>query len=94
MMQFSEVLHLDCDCLSIDHIIRFSYENDPEYASSERIITIDVSLVNYKGFWKRLWYGLKYAFGYKSRYGPYEVFLMNKKNAFALNNFINDAFNE
>ena len=74
-MQFSEVLHLDCDCLSIDHIIRFSYENDPEYASSERIITIDVSLVNYKGFWKRLWYGLKYAFGYRCRFGAWDEFL-------------------
>lgn len=92
MMEFSEVLHLDCDCISPEHILRFSYEKEPECQIEDQWITVDVILVNSRGFWQRAWYGVKYAFGYKSRFGPFDEFVMNKHNAMALKGFIEEVY--
>jgi hypothetical protein len=93
MMEFSEVLHLDCDCTSAEHTVRFVYQPDEEYFHEDGpLICMDVNLVQYRGFWKRLWYGIKYVFGHKSRYGPFSEFVMNKKNATELITFIEQAY--
>jgi hypothetical protein len=34
-----------------------------------------------KSFWSRLKYGLKYIFGYKSRYGAWDEFILNPNDA-------------
>ena len=36
--------------------------------SSNVDLTIDIHLHTNRGFFSRIWYGLKYVFGYKSRY--------------------------
>ena len=32
-------------------------------------------------FWSRVKYGIKYIFGYKSRYGAFDEFIINPKDA-------------
>ena len=64
-----------CECSSCEHQMVVSWDdNDDE-------VYVHVHLADYKGFWKRLWYGLKYAFGYKSRYGAFDEVILRKEDA-------------
>lgn len=69
-----EILLL-CDCSSAEHqmIVRWNDEDNEVYVS--------MHLANSFGFLKRLWYGLKYAFGYKSRYGAFDEVILRKEDA-------------
>jgi len=66
-----------CECHSTDHQLVFLYDDDPAW---DRIY-VHVHLSPKRGFWKRLWYGLKYAFGYRSRYGDFDEFVINPDDA-------------
>ena len=44
-------------------------------------VYVSVHLSTYHGFWKRLWHGLKYAFGHKSRYGAFDEVILRKEDA-------------
>jgi hypothetical protein len=37
-----------------------------------------------------LWFGLKYAFGFKSRFGAWDEFLFTKEEETELKNFLNN----
>lgn len=62
--------YVECECSSTEHFLRLTWwkEEDPRFAE----IYVDVFLNEYYGFWKRLWLGIKYTFGYKSKYGHYD----------------------
>ena len=77
MKSDKEILLL-CECSSAEHqlIIRWDVTDEEVYAT--------IHLANYRGFWKRLWYGLKYAFGYKSCYGAFDEVILRKEDASAL----------
>ena len=64
-----------CECSSCEHqlIVRYDNVDDEVY--------VNMHLSDYKGFWKRLWHGLKYAFGYKSRYGEFDEVILRKEDA-------------
>lgn len=63
-----------CDCYSPDHqlIIRYDKEDDEAY--------IHYHLVN-RSFWSRVKYGIKYIFGYKSRYGAFDEVVLGRQHA-------------
>jgi len=93
MMEFNEVLHLDCSCSSPAHTLRFYYEKEEEdYKPEDRWIVVDVNLPNHRGFWKRLWWSIRYTFGHKSQYGPFDEFVMTSKNAIALKEFLEEYY--
>ena len=73
MKSDNEILLL-CDCSSAEHqlIVRWNNDDNEVYAS--------VHLVTWRSFWKRLWYGLKYAFGYKCRYGSFDEVILRKED--------------
>ena len=70
----NEILLL-CECSSCEHQLVVTWDNDDDevYAC--------VHLTSYRGFWKRLWHGLKYAFGHRSRYGEFDEIILRKKDA-------------
>ena len=70
----NEILLL-CDCSSCEHQLIVSWDNDDDEVYAH------VHLTSYKGFWKRLWHGLKYAFGHRSRYGDFDEIILRKKDA-------------
>jgi len=72
-----------CDCHNFEHQLIFWKDEDYVYTY--------VNLLHYQGFWKRLWYGLKYAFGYKSRYGAFDEFLFNPEDLQRLKTFLNES---
>lgn len=68
-----------CECSSDEHqIILRSFDNDNE-------IYCSIHLTTQSSFFKRLWIGLKYAFGYKSKFGHWDEFILSKKHIEKLN---------
>jgi hypothetical protein len=45
--------------------------------------------LNKRPFWKRFNYGIKYIFGYKSRYGAFDEFIFNPNDAERLQEVVN-----
>jgi hypothetical protein len=62
---------LICECHSLEHQVSFWYEQD------EGTLYVETHLVTHKNFFKRLWVGLKFAFGYKSRFGEWDEILLD-----------------
>lgn len=61
-----------CKCSSSEHQMIFrSFKNEDE-------IYVDVHLTD-QGFFRRLKHGIKYIFGYKSKYGAWDEIILDKK---------------
>jgi hypothetical protein len=67
-----------CACHSPEHQLLTEY--DEEYEE----VNIQVHLVTYRGFFKRLQRAFMYLFGYKSRYGDWDCIILNKENSLPL----------
>ena len=74
MKNDNEILLL-CDCSSAEHQLIVSWDND------DNEVYARVHLANRDGFLRRLWHGLKYAFGYKSMYGNFDEVILRKEDA-------------
>lgn len=73
MKNDNEILLL-CECSSCEHqmIVRWD--------GSDNEVYVEVHLADSKGFWKRMWHGLKYIFGHKSRYGAFDEIILRKED--------------
>lgn len=68
--------HFICECYSPEHTLRFLYiEEEPKE------IFATIHLGNNNNFFKRVWYGLKYIFGYQCRYGHFDEFCIRPEDA-------------
>ncbi len=65
-----------CACHSFEHQAIFWY--DPDYGWDE--LYVYIHLRTYKGFFKRFWVGLKYAFGYSSIVGQWDQFIFKTED--------------
>ena len=74
MKNDNEIL-LVCDCSSCEHQLIVRWNNDDDE------VCVSVHLANHRGFWKRLWHGLRYAFGHKSIYGNFDEVIIRKEDA-------------
>lgn len=61
---------LVCDCHSLEHQMAFWYDEE------DKILYCEPHLTTHRNFFQRLWYGIKYAFGYKSRFGAWDEMLI------------------
>lgn len=72
-----------CSCENTEHQIVFSYFEDDDihnvYATTH---------LSKKSFWKRLKYGIKYIFGYQSKYGAFDEFIFNSKDVSKLEKIV------
>ena len=75
---YPETVYVECECNSLEHVIRFSYcrEHDP----SENRIYIHLFLKKDR-FIKRLMHGLKYIYGHTSKFGHFEETIITKDKA-------------
>lgn len=76
-----------CACNSFEHQAIFWYDN------SEDELYVQIHLETYRGFFKRLWYGIKYAFGHESRFGSWDEFLFRPDDKLRLFKFLNKKIN-
>ena len=69
-----ETYYYDCQCLLIEDTLRFVL--DPEDGD----LWTEIYYAQYKSFWKRLWYGIKYILGNHVEYRNYGCWLLNPKD--------------
>jgi hypothetical protein len=72
---------LICDCHSTEHQIVVYYSED-SLSDGTTIPSCYLHVhLNSQSFWKRLVYGVKYIFGYKSRFGAWDEMILNPDDA-------------
>jgi hypothetical protein len=68
-----------CACHSTDHQMVILYSED--IINGERYPEVYLHiLLNKRPFWERVKYGIKYIFGYQSRYGAFDEMIIDKKD--------------
>lgn len=73
--ELEETEILLCRCHSDEHQILVHYDKD------DKELYLDVHLSPYHNFWQRLVRGVKYIFGYRCKYGHWDCFIFNEKDA-------------
>ena len=72
-MEDCKTVHIECDCGSPEHDLRFSLDTvDGDFYTE--VYLSKQSLL------KRLIYAFKYIFGYQSKYGAFDCTLMGEKS--------------
>jgi len=78
-----------CNCSSVEHQFSFVFDcedEDPDYPIDE--FYLEVHLSQYRGFWKRVWTGIKYMFGYHCKYGHWDTTGLRVEDAKRLRNLL------
>jgi hypothetical protein len=76
-----------CECHSLEHQAKFFYDDE------DNLIYVYVHLARH-GFWKRLVAGIKYIFGYSSRFGEWDQFIFKEEDEGKLREFLNQIKRE
>ena len=81
-----KIEHLDrevfiCDCHSIEHQYAFWYDED------DNELWFEPHLVVYP-WYKRLWGGIKYIFGYTTRYGNWDSMIINHDDIIKISQYL------
>ena len=71
-----------CRCFSPEHMIYITYDED--YNDLYLHYHMDRNI----GFWNRLKYGIKYIFGYDSKYGQWDCMMIKTEDKERLINII------
>lgn len=77
-----------CECHSAEHQVIFWYDEEDGDLYCEPHLTTRCN------FFRRLWYGLKYAFGYKSKFGAWDETIFKKEDLKKLQIYINLSINK
>ena len=80
----------ECSCGGDEHTIKFTLCKDPD----DFCIYVSVFLDQYNPLWKRIWLGIKYIFGYKSRYGHFGCWEMRDDDAKRLKDMCDEFLKE
>lgn len=75
-----------CTCYNTEHQLVIS--RNPLDEKEGPMIFINIYLKN-MSWYKRLWYGIKYIFGYKCKYGAFDEFIMDSADADKLQGIVN-----
>jgi hypothetical protein len=82
-------MYISCECMTPDHHFRMMYfedDIDETWPIPELYVSVYLSDV---GFFERLWYGIKYIFGFKCKYGAFEEVVISPKKAKWIRDFLN-----
>jgi hypothetical protein len=70
-----ETEYFECACFSDEHTLKFHWDAD------DNQLYTSVYLYHYRNIFKRIWIAIKYVFGYRSKYGHWDCFIMQLKDA-------------
>lgn len=73
-----------CQCGSHEHQLIFRYFTEDE--DQEVYVTVHLSPGNW---WERLKNGIRYIFGYRSKYGEFDEFIFRREDAERLQGVVN-----
>lgn len=75
---------LICECSNAEHQLIFRYFEDDDLKE----VYMTTYLSEYNDFWNRLKYAIKYVFGFKSKYGAFDEFILRKEDADKLQSIV------
>ena len=78
----------ECDCGSHEHTLRFTLNKDP----GDACIYTSVFLNDWQTWYQRLWVAIKYAFGYKCKYGHWDTWALREEDAKVLRAMLDDVY--
>lgn len=79
-----------CQCNSTEHQMVLLYEEEYNDVLNKTFPVCYAHVhLNKRNFWYRLIYGVKYIFGYKSRYGAFDEFIFNPDDAYKIQRLAN-----
>jgi hypothetical protein len=91
-----------CQCMSHEHQFTFTFDPDDKDVKYQECY-LDIHLFDpcedahapfakfFCGrFWRRVWYGVRYVFGYKSRYGAWDSTIVTVEDARKLRGLLDD----
>lgn len=79
-----------CNCSDIEHQMIVSIDSEDK----EKEIYVSIHLSDYHNFFQKLWIGIKYIFGKKSKYGNWDVIILNEKDMIKLKEILERKLNE
>ena len=77
----TDKIYVECDCDSADHVIRFVYDHANEKLNFAPELYMEVQLHQWQNIFKRIVKALEYIFNRESKYGHWDVTLINVKEA-------------
>jgi hypothetical protein len=91
---FDEFYNFECVCTSDEHRLSFRLQDgnvkldntiDLETARAEYVeLYTSIFLAQHRSIFRRIWVGIKYVFGYKSRYGHWDSWSVRDEDVDAL----------
>lgn len=87
MSVFDKRFYVECSCDSPEHVLRFSTY------SEEKEVYVDFFLGSNYNLIQRMIHGIKYIFGYKSRYGHFSEIVMGYDSIKMLKNELESFLN-
>ena len=95
MLEENKELFINCNCHAPEHILRFTYwpweeDESDKYA---KLIDLDIFLES-PSFFRRVWRGVKYIFGFKTKYGSghFTEIILNKDSCKKMIDFFNETY--
>ena len=70
--------YFECDCNMNEHMFCVTSEDSEDQFPPELYFHFQMS--QYRGVLSRIWTGIKYVFGYKSKYGHWDTISISKDN--------------
>ena len=77
-----------CSCHSTEHQMVVLYAEDEIDGMTYPMVYIHTHL-NKRPFWQRVGYALRYIFGYQSRYGAFDEFIINSDDVEGIEKIVN-----
>jgi hypothetical protein len=84
-MQSLEKHHFDCECFSDDHTFSFTFDPD------EGELYLSAQMHQYRSFFKRVWVGIRYIFGYESKYGHWDCTILDERSTARLKDLCEES---
>ena len=84
MDKFEETEVMICQCSSLEHQAKFYHFKDDRFDE----FSILIHLHTHRNVFKRIWYSVKYIFGYTSRFGAWDEMMFSKEDRIRLRDFL------
>ena len=76
--------YFECVCLSPEHTLKFTLDQGDNYPD----LHTSIYLNSYQSWYKKLWIGIKYIFGYPCKYGHWDTFHLTPEDTNKLINLL------
>ncbi len=88
MMKYLQSELFECICRGDEHTLKFTFAIETDSKQSE--VYTALHLNDYQVWYKKLWTGIKYVFGYRCKYGHWDVFTLKRSDVTRLRKLLQE----